>query len=202
MSTVDFRFAHTRTIFNSSVMSTMSKINVPKYGADDEVTKLLELFENTLESFKYDVSELFNVFNVQLNYFQKPCRVIRVLRKNNQSLVQANVLFKENGRTKANEILLEMPKSIVSTKTGKHAFSNYIVALMKSNNPFNKENTLVSTSIKAGVHPGRLGTRFQPIEDITNLDVIRCVEPPDCRLNTRSLRATVTFIYFNSQIFS
>ncbi|ULU01738.1 hypothetical protein L3Y34_001795 [Caenorhabditis briggsae] len=77
-------------------------------------------------------------------------------------------------------------------------FCDYIVALLKSHNPFTKKETIVSISIEGGDHSGYFGAKFQPIEEVTIRDVIRCVLHSNNILDEKVPRATVTFMYFNS----
>ncbi|CAP29452.1 Protein CBG09918 [Caenorhabditis briggsae] len=118
---------------------------------------------------------------------------IHVLRKTDK--ISAD---KSNGQMKSIEFLLQMSRSIILTEPGANVFCDYIVALMKSHNPFTKKETIVSISIEGGDHSGYFGAKFQPIEEVTIRDVIRCVLHSNNILDEKVPRATVTFMYFNS----
>ncbi|PIC31042.1 hypothetical protein B9Z55_022089 [Caenorhabditis nigoni] len=118
---------------------------------------------------------------------------IHILRKNDKSSAD-----KSNGQMKSMEFLLQMSRSIILTEPGANVFCDYIVALMKSHNPFTKKETIVSISIEGGDNSGYFGTKFQPIEEVSSRDIIRCVLHSNNILNEEIPRATVTFMYFNS----
>ncbi|CAO4371291.1 unnamed protein product [Caenorhabditis nigoni] len=117
---------------------------------------------------------------------------IHVLRKNDKS--------SDSGRMRSIEFLIEMSRHVIFTESGVNVFCDYIIALLKSHNPFTPKNTMVSISIEGGDNPGYSGTKFRPIEEIIIANVIECVLHSNNNLDATVPRATVNFMYFNSNV--
>ncbi|CAO4385892.1 unnamed protein product [Caenorhabditis nigoni] len=129
--------------------------------------------------------------DTELNFNEKETSSeVRVLRKNDKSA--------DSGRMRSIEFLVEMSRHVIFTESGVSVFCDYIIALLKSHNPFISKNTIVSISIEGGDNPGYSGMKFRPIEEITIGNVIDCVLHSNNNLDATVPRATVNFMYFNS----
>ncbi|EGT50111.1 hypothetical protein CAEBREN_23961 [Caenorhabditis brenneri] len=97
------------------------------------------------------------------------------------------------GSIKAIHFLLNLSSTMFFIPSGLDIFSTFVLTLLKDNNPFNADRTLVSIAIDIGDSATSMGTQFKTIGEVSASDIHRRIEEAEILLRINRCETTPCF---------
>ncbi|CAL2027382.1 unnamed protein product [Caenorhabditis brenneri] len=101
------------------------------------------------------------------------------------------------GSIKAIHFLLNLSSTMFFIPSGLDIFSTFVLTLLKDNNPFSADRTLVSIAIDIGDSATSMGTQFKTIGEVSASDIHRRIEEAESEddvFDPSKITVTITYL--------
>ncbi|CAL2039317.1 unnamed protein product [Caenorhabditis brenneri] len=101
------------------------------------------------------------------------------------------------GSIKAIHFLLNLSSTMFFIPSGLDIFSTFVLTLIKDNNPFSADRTLVSIAIDIGDSATSMGTQFKTIGEVSASDIHRRIEEAESEddvFDPSKITVTITYL--------
>ena len=102
------------------------------------------------------------------------------------------------GSIKTLHFLLNLSSTMFFIPSGLDIFSTFVLTLLKDNNPFSADRTLVSIAIDIGDSATYMGTQFKTIGEVSASDIHRRIE--EAEMNSPNIFLALYFEDSNTKL--